>query len=184
MQENSYPEAKKPMTNIKRILDHLEGMVENIAAFMLFIVIFATFLQVIFRYLFNAPLLWTEELARYMGIWMIMFATSVALRRRTHIGVDFFTNKLSHNPQRILMVINDLVTFGVMTGLTVFSLELTVKAFNTPSPALRIPIGFVYMGMVVGYAFSALFSLFATIDGIKSNPLNSEKKMVKEKDAV
>ena len=44
-------------------------------------------LQIGFRYALNAPLTWTEELARYLYVWACYLGAAVALRRRSHIAI-------------------------------------------------------------------------------------------------
>ena len=52
------------------------------------------FAQVIFRYILKSPLAWSEELARYLFVWVSFIGSVVAARRNQHIGVEMLVNKL------------------------------------------------------------------------------------------
>jgi TRAP-type C4-dicarboxylate transport system permease small subunit len=51
-------------------------------------------LQVTFRYVLNAPLVWTEELARILYIWACYLGAPVALRRGNHVTIVFVSERL------------------------------------------------------------------------------------------
>lgn len=140
-----------------KVVGALEKAIEWILAVGFFGIFFVTILQVVFRYLFNHPLLWTEELARYLGIFVILLASSVALRHEQHIGIDVFSSKLPPEKLRIMKMFYAVVIMAVMGYLGYHSAVLTKKSFFTPTPAMRIPIGIPYLGMLVGYICSFLF---------------------------
>ena len=52
--------------------------------------------QVVFRYVFNAPLTWSEELARYLFIWCAFLGWTIASRRRSHLAMTFVAGRRLH----------------------------------------------------------------------------------------
>lgn len=135
----------------------LEKAIEWISAFTFLGILVATLLQVLFRYVFNKPLLWTEEIARYLGIFAIMMASSIALKHDQHIGIDFLSSKLPSSMQKGAKAFYALVIMAVMGYLGVYTAILTGQTFFTPTPAMRIPIGIPYLGMLLGYVCSFIF---------------------------
>ena len=127
-----------------KFVSALEKIIEWISAIAFFGIFFVTILQVVFRYIVNSPLLWSEELARYLGIFVILLASSVALRQGAHIGIDVFSSKLPKRVQHYLKMFYSVVVMGVMGYLSYYNLQLVMKAFSTPSPAMRIPMGIPY----------------------------------------
>ena len=67
-------------------------------------------IQVFFRFVIQSPLRWTEELARYLMIWLVLMASAIAMRNRSHLQVDVLTSALPQKPKRILTAIVDLLT--------------------------------------------------------------------------
>lgn len=96
-------------------------------------------LQVFSRYILNHSLFWSEELSRYLLVWLTFLGASVAYRRNMHPGVDFLYSRMPRELKRysrILVHILSLVFFLVMVwyGCT---FAYFVKAQTTP--ALSLP---------------------------------------------
>ena len=48
----------------------------------------ATFVNVVFRYVFNSPFQWAEEFSRYAFIWVVFIGAAVSTKHKTHIIID------------------------------------------------------------------------------------------------
>lgn len=101
-------------------------------------------LQVFSRYLFNWPLSWTEELARYLFVWTVFFGASQAMAHAEHIAIGMVIERL---PRRAAQV----VALAMLALMAVFLLvvvikgyELAMKVIDLPSTALEWPMTFVY----------------------------------------
>ena len=96
-------------------------------------------LQIAFRYVLNAPLVWTEEAARYLYIWACYLGAAVALRRGNHIVIALVLERL---PPRVGGVVAlgtqvlGLLFFGALTVLGVQLMERThtIEAITLPIP--------------------------------------------------
>ena len=144
----------------------LEKMVEWLSAVLFFFILLVSLLQVFFRYVLNSPLTWSEETARYLCIFMVMLATSNALKRNAHIGIDVLTSKLPGPFQKPLKIFSCFVSMCVMGFLGFYAFRLTSRNFFTPTPAMRIPIGIPYLCMTFACFVSAFFGLFMTVGNI------------------
>ncbi|MCL1991854.1 MAG: TRAP transporter small permease [Spirochaetes bacterium] len=163
--------------------DVLEKIIEWLSAVAFFIILVSTLLQVFFRYVLNAPLLWPEEAARYLGIFMVLIVTSNALKRNAHIGVDILSSKLPAFFQKPLKVFAYMVSTGVMGFMGIHALDLTQRNFFIPTPALRIPIGIPYTAMTVAFfvaAFTALCMTIETVFNIKQDKVAAKETDVEE----
>ena len=69
----------------------------NEAAVIIVLALLSTFVvaQVVCRYALGAPLTWSEELARYMQIWMVMLGSAVMMRKGGHLAIDLVPASLS-----------------------------------------------------------------------------------------
>jgi len=159
---------------LDRTVEKLLYVIEKLVVVLIFIVFVATMLQVIFRYLFNYPLLWTEEVARYVGIWFIMLSNARAIKDRTHACVDIVTSKMSQRVQKGLNIFNDIITLFVMSYLSYYILNMISRFFSTPSPAMRIPMGVVYIGYFIGCILSAVAAVFVLLMDIVKLKSNSQ----------
>ncbi|MGI6778614.1 MAG: TRAP transporter small permease [Acetivibrionales bacterium] len=153
---------------LEKLMDFCETIMNNVIFILFLTLIVSSFAQVVFRRVFNASLTWSEELARYTGIWMIMMSTAIGFKHREHIAIDFFVGKLKAGKRKLVTVINDMISVIVMMFFTYYSFVLLLKTKAVPSPAMRIPMGFVYTGVVIGGFFSVVFIITALIKLIKS----------------
>lgn len=112
--------------------------------------------SVIMRYVFNDSLSWAEEICRYLFVWSTFLSASLCLRRRSSIKIDMLVLSLPSHLQRIILVVGDvimLVFFGYMLN---GGIKATVGMFESgqTSPALMLPMYFVFASTVVGFALS------------------------------
>ena len=95
--------------------------------------------QVFCRYIFNHSLFWSEELARYLLVWLTFLGASVAYQRDMHPGVDFLYSRMPmrfKRYSRLLIHILSLALFSVMIWYGC-KFAYFVKAQTTP--ALSLP---------------------------------------------
>ena len=79
---------------MKRILDFIEKVIKHLLIITLTAFTAIVVMQVVARYLLNSPLTWSEQVARYLFIWMIMLGTPLLFRMKGHIVFDLLFNKL------------------------------------------------------------------------------------------
>ena len=100
------------MEKINKKAKKLADLLEKVTAIPLIIVGGVMFSIVIigtfYRYVLNSPLLWAETAARYLMIWLALVAASISLKRREHIGVEFFVKKLKPGFRKIVKLITNL----------------------------------------------------------------------------
>ncbi len=132
------------------------------------IMVVATFLQVIFRYFFNHPLFWSEELSRYCFVWIVFVGAAIALKHGAHIGVDYF---VKHLPFRFKTVLALIINCGIAVFLilVIFQSILVVKVnMAQHSPAMRIPMGTVYLAIPVGFTMMLGYIIVLSLKMLKS----------------
>lgn len=110
--------------------------------------------QVFMRYVMGASLSWSEELARYLFIWMTYLGVAYAVRKNAHIRVTMLTDKL---PDALKAWVS--VFIGVIfAGFAVFVMYQgwffveKIFRFGQKSASLGIPMGYVYMAPLTGFA--------------------------------
>lgn len=90
------------------------------------------------RYVFNSPLLWTEEAARYLMIWMALVGASITLKRREHVGIEIVINKFRPEIRVIIKLIRDFLILYFLYILIKQGSIMALEAKDQLSPALRI----------------------------------------------
>jgi TRAP-type C4-dicarboxylate transport system permease small subunit len=128
--------------------------------------------QVVCRYVLHSPLSWSEELARYLFIWLTFCGASVAFYEGTHIKVSYFVERVK-NPrlQAGLFALADvlclwLLWIFVKDGFVVASRVLSLGQVSSSMGFL--PVGIVYLGVPIGSLFMALNVLHHAISHLQT----------------
>jgi len=101
-------------------------------------------LQVFYRYALNSSLFWSEELARYILIWMTFLGTSVAYFRGLHPGIDILTIRLSPLLRRASALIIHLLSCLFFSVMIIYGTQFAYFVHRQVSPALALPKWIVY----------------------------------------
>ena len=101
-----------------------------IIAILFIVMIVAASLQVIFRFVLNNSLAWTEELCRFAMIWMTMLSLGLAVRMRSHISIDIIKDLVPAKVIPILDKIGCIIGIAlsfviVWTGISLAQLNMT-----------------------------------------------------------
>lgn len=139
-----------------RIYRFLDANVEVILA-SIALVTFSTLVvvQVIMRYALGAPLVWSEEIARYALVWFVWIAGAYAVKFERHVKfnvlVAWIGNKLPI-VRRIIRVIVLLLWFAFLVLMLVLSWQQVQQqvASGQVAAGSRIPMSIVYVGLTVG----------------------------------
>jgi len=90
---------------IRRLTQLVEWTLIALSA-LIFVVVF---LQVLFRYLLRQPLFWSEELPRYLLIWMSFLAAALAQKHDAHIDITLCLAPFSTRARQVLKILTDAV---------------------------------------------------------------------------
>jgi TRAP-type transport system small permease protein len=142
-----------------RFCELINRAVEIAIALLLGATVIVAVVQVIFRYGLNSSLSWSEELARYLFIWVIFLGTSSAMRRRHHMAVEALSSILPAVALRPLAAIVAIVSLAFFAVVLYTSLLLTENAIPQLSTALEISVAFVYVAAPIGAALTMVHLL-------------------------
>ncbi|MFO1310941.1 MAG: TRAP transporter small permease [Burkholderiales bacterium] len=117
--------------------------------------------QVVFRYAFNSPLTWSEELARYLFIWCAFLGWIVASRRRSHLAMSFAALRLPRTAQVSIAAMVQLGTLLFAWLLGSRGLALVRNNWDVENVAVPFNLGVVYLIEPIAAAFIALYAVMA-----------------------
>lgn len=137
------------------------------AYFLLAAMTLLSFVAVVYRYVLNAPILWSEELARYLLIWMVLFAASVAVKDRKHVNLSFILVRL---PYRLALII-EIVSYAMIVFISGMILKYGAVVFLTHSmralsPSLQVSMAWAHAAIPVGFALILVQSLYIMLEDI------------------
>ena len=149
---------------MQRISDIINRITEGILIIILSGMAVVVFLQVIFRYVLNLPLFWTEELARYCLVWASLLGSAVAVKRGQHIAVTIFIERFPPALRQGLTIIALLSVAAILTIIFWGGIQLVTITRAQISPALRVSMSVPYLAVPVGAALMLLHTIVCIID--------------------
>lgn len=93
-------------------------------------------LGVLFRYVLQSPLSWSEEVARYLMIWAASLAISIGIMRKEHLGITFLTSRIPPWAQKYVSLLVNLAVLWFLWVLTKFGYYMALEGQTQLSPVL------------------------------------------------
>lgn len=131
------------------------------------VLVISTFMQVVFRFILNSPLAWTEELARYCLVFLTFLGAAYAMAMKQHVLVEFFTNLFPPIGRKIFYTVATLVNLFFFGLMIYYGLQLSMNSMEQLSPVLRIPMGAIYAVIPVSGFLLVVNTLSTYIQDIK-----------------
>ncbi len=125
------------------------------------------FAQVIARYVFKSAFSWSDELAIWSGIWLIMLGSALVAAKGKHVRIDFFVNLLPPKGVRIMDALDDVicaVTIGIIAYHTLPVIKMNAKALST---GMQIPQSIMYLSVVVGAVLMIFFFVLNAVNRLR-----------------
>lgn len=140
------------MKIVKWLDEHFE---EYALVFLSVFTVAIIFLQVVMRYVFGNSLTWSEELARYVFIWMIYLGVSYGVKTKKHLGVDAFSMLFKKKGQLIISMIANVSFLVFAICMAYYGLDIVLRV-TRESAAMQLPLGWVYAAPFVGFALTTI----------------------------
>lgn len=131
-------------------------VVERVCVALLVLLVLDVWLGVLVRYVIPLPLTFTEELARYLMIWMALLAVSSGIVYREHIGVEFILDRFPAAVRRALAVGFDIIAFAFFAALFWYGLDFVERGFLRITMIYGIPKGYPFMGVPLAAAVACI----------------------------
>ncbi|WP_417830317.1 TRAP transporter small permease [Thalassospira sp.] len=118
--------------------------------FALALILVLTLAQVVLRYFFDSPLLWSEELSRLLVVWMTFIGAAAVCWQGRHLSVDVFVVLLPERVRKFVRLINQFLALGFLTILTWKSFRIVKLENFQEMSILPLPAGTVRLAATVG----------------------------------
>lgn len=141
------------MDVLDKICDRINKVIEYITIILLAGIVVALFAQVVFRFVFNTGLTWSEELSRYLQIWVIFLGSSIIFKEGRHLKLTFFVDILPEKVRRVIDTVNQLFLIFFFALIMYHSVPLIKVVRKQLTPAMEISTAWVYLSLSVGAFF-------------------------------
>jgi TRAP-type C4-dicarboxylate transport system permease small subunit len=132
---------------MKAIRATIDKIVERVLILILSVMVINVLWQVFTRFFTSTPSSFTDELARYLMIWLGILGAAYVAGKNEHVAIDFFAKKFSEKRQKnitrfITLSVIGFAFFGMLVGGS--RLVYITAKLEQFSPSLKIPLAVVY----------------------------------------
>lgn len=122
------------------------------------------FVNVALRYLTAESIVWAEEVARYLMIWLTCLGIGPLIRIGGHVAIDNLQDALPPPAARALRLLVAAIVFAFCVFLVWIGSRFAMRTMVQTTPVLEVPFGYVAAAIPVGGAL-ALWHLLAVLRG-------------------
>mgnify|MGYP003320638055 FL=1 len=132
---------------MKQIRIKVNKIIERFLVLILVGMVLNVIWQVFTRFFTSSPSAFTNELARYLMIWLGILGAAYISGKQEHVAIDFFVKKLNNSVRRFIdrFVLLSILSFAffvmIIGGINLVYITLKLEQY---SPSLQIPLGLVY----------------------------------------
>ncbi len=146
----------------------LEKILEVVCAVLMALMVIDVTWQVLSRFVLSTPSSFSEELARFLLLWIGFLGAAYAYRKFAHLGLDILTANLKGTAKFVAERFSDSVTFLFSAIIMVYGgvkiMNLTLE-LNQLSAALQIPIGYIYSVIPLSGLLICIFAVERLLHG-------------------
>ena len=147
---------------LEKICDKLMKVIEHACAGLIAGTVILISAQVLFRYVLQNPISWSEQLARYIFIWVCMLGAPLALYKGATYNFDVLITKLPHKLLGCVNIFNDFIAFLFCCYWGYWSVQIVIKSGWRATSGGVVKMGWLY-GTQIVCAVLLMFVLFCSI---------------------
>lgn len=149
---------------LTRLTSALERVVNSVAIVFFSLIFSIMLLQIFFRYVLSSPLVWTEELCRYLFIWICFLGWTIALKRGSHIRINFVIERIPWRFRKVLLILFQVLILFFLLQLTRFGIAMVQRSFSVPTITLFFSWAYVYLAAPLSAVIMFLYSLLHLLE--------------------
>ena len=133
--------------NPSNFREKLDKTVAHLLVVILGIMVLNVTWQVVSRYVFQSPSSFTDELSRYMLIWLGMLGAAYVAGKNDHLAIDILPQKLTGKPKMRLMVFIHIIIIAFVLPVMIMgggNLVYITFVLEQKSATLQVPLAYIY----------------------------------------
>ena len=152
------------MRILKRILANVNTFTEYLVSALLVLMVVVVFLQVIFRFVLHASLPWSEELSRYILVWLSFLGAAIGVRKGAHIGVEVVVSLFPKTLKVAATLFVHAVSMVFFSLLIFYGWRILGVVGRQLSPAMEWSMAIPYSAICVGGVLMLAYALEHAVD--------------------
>ena len=123
---------------------------------MFVLMVAAIFLQVIMRFVFNNSLTWSEELGKFIFVWISWLGISIAERKNEHIKITLVTDRMSPKWRTVCEIVASICVLLILGVIVAYAVKLVIFQQRVHYAGIKISTSWGYLSLVIGCGFMIL----------------------------
>jgi TRAP-type C4-dicarboxylate transport system permease small subunit len=153
---------------VDRILALLEALSMSVAKILVVMILAILAAQVVFRFVLNQSLIWSEEVAAWCMVWVVYLGAAALTRRGQHVSIPFFLSLLPAWPRRLGAICGGVATCLGVLFLTWYGTKIVLGTFHIVSQSTGINSRWVKLCIPISGTLMSLFALRRLIEDIRA----------------
>lgn len=156
----------KALDAIKKVFDTILAVLGTITLGIMSVLVVY---QVVTRYVFNAPSAFSEALAQYLFVWMIMFGSAYVYGSQEHLTIDLLKDKFPPGLNLLVEIVTNLCLFAfILFVCVVGGWKYTGSQMKRIDASLHIPMSYLYISV----PFTGVITMFYSVYNIARSVRN------------
>lgn len=151
----------------RNFMDYIALCVEMIMVVLTALMVLLVSYQVFERYVLQYTPPWSEELSVYLMIWFGIIGIAVGVRKNAHMALNYFADRMPRTLQTILVYIKYVLILIYSSVLLNEGVTMVMLTMSQRSPAIGLPVGYVYLALPVSMVLIIIFTLEAIAKEIR-----------------
>ncbi|MDR2435156.1 MAG: TRAP transporter small permease [Treponema sp.] len=153
-----------------RIKQGAEKVIDWIAVLFFVVVFFVALAQIIMRWIFRNPIVWSEELIRLMYVWICYIGWTMASRNKSHICITALISRLPPLGQKIMQTFNCILVIIFSVFMVWFGIKMTEVGGRGMAVTLPINFALVYVSAPIANFIILLYQVLDLVNIWKKIP--------------
>lgn len=149
------------------ILKKINKIEEILLVLMFIAMVLVIFFQVIMRYVFSNSLSWSEELGKFLFVWISWIGISIGQVKGEHIKITLLVDKLPEKMQHLMNILSDLTVIWICLVTAYYSTTLIVSQNGVNYAGIKISMSFGYLSVFIGCILMIFRCIITIIEHFK-----------------
>jgi len=166
----AHPPRRAEVTFLQRLERGFVLLNQGVVMLMMMAMAVLVFTNVVTRYVFGFSINWSEELSRYLMVWVAYLGGGLAMREGRHVAIEYLQGLLPPRLAPYARAAVGLLILAFLVVLTVLGWQLSQFAWRQRTPVLGLPQGAVYLALPIGAALFGLHLVLIARDYVRQQP--------------
>ncbi|NIS78979.1 MAG: TRAP transporter small permease subunit [Anaerolineales bacterium] len=148
----------------------LSRLVEGLIILCASVIVTIVTIEVVLRYVFSLSLIFTEELARYLMVWIVFLGGAIAVRDDSHIRINILTKRIRPRLRVLARLIAHGLSVFLLVVLSMEGIKILGRQLDQMCITINISMFYFYLAIPVGSILMIIFILPKIRDAISRKP--------------